>query len=379
MVCALGGLAVLNGGCRGGGTNESDLGALDDEQAPKVTFEAGTELEVTADELNLLTDPAAGSEVRGVLTLGTVVIVFETSGQQGFVHVMAPDIGAEGEPSTGFVSTKYVKPASTGNGVAGAAPRQPGGDGSSCDQAKARGAVGEFQKALHDTIAYAEGTRDYSHDGYDVMYSYKIATSCTNHPNQCLRFGRTCSTAAGRYQYLKGTWDRVKAARGLSSFEPQNQEQGAEWLVSTARKVTIAQERAMTPSEFNNMLSKLSYEWASFPPGRYGQPTHDAAVLRVDYCRRAGCDGTARETSSSSSGSSGASSSSGSSGSSGTSEESCAGRTDGYYCSTIDARSAYECRGGARAGTTQCADASKRCKPGTGGTASLSQAQLVCQ
>lgn len=373
-------LALTNVGCGGG---DDDLRALDQEQAPGVVYQTGQELEITADNLDLLSEDAAGSRVLGVLPLGTVVVAVEASGENGFVHVMAPDLGAtaskdqptetrEASDSNGYVSTKYVRP----TGVAPAAAAT----GGNCDPSGGANAVGRFQKALHDMIAFAEGTRGYSRDGYDVMYSYKLFSSCTNHPNQCLKFGRTCSTAAGRYQFLTRTWNGAKSARGLSTFEPVNQEKGAEYLVSSVRKVTVPQDRAMNASEFSNMLSKLSYEWASLPPGRYGQPKKAESVLRVDYCRIAGCDGLTAEYSSSSGSSGTSGTSGGSSGSTVPQERSCDGLADGWYCSLQDKAVAQNCRGGIRAGVTRCEDASKSCKgTGSDGAATLSGGKLVCQ
>ena len=135
--------------------------------------------------------------------------------------------------------------------------------------------INDFQMGLHDSIAWAEGTRGFAKDGYNVMFSFKLFSSCHKHPNQCLKFGNSCSTAAGRYQFLTKTWNSVKAAKGLTSFEPENQERGASYLVTSVRKVTVPSNRAMTAAELSNAMSKLSWEWASLPPGRYG---HDKSI-----------------------------------------------------------------------------------------------------
>jgi len=161
--------------------------------------------------------------------------------------------------------------------------------GSTCSSSRASGVITGYQKALHDSIAYAEGTRNHSKDGYDVMFSFRLAGSCQSHPNTCISFGSTCSTAAGRYQFLTSTWRSVARARNLGTFEPENQERGAAYLISTTRRVAVPQNRAMTASEFSNAMSKLSYEWASLPPGRYGQPNKTAAQMRSTYCGIAGC------------------------------------------------------------------------------------------
>lgn len=168
-------------------------------------------------------------------------------------------------------------------------PPPPGAPKDTCQPSRAAGAVSAPQKALHDVIAWAEGTRGRSRDGYDVMFAFEIAASCVSHPNVCTKFGSTCSTAAGRYQFLHRTWTAAASARDLDTFEPENQERAAEYLISTVRRVSVPQDRAMTASELANAMEKLSYEWASLPPARYGQSAKSPADVRATYCSFAGC------------------------------------------------------------------------------------------
>jgi muramidase (phage lysozyme) len=159
--------------------------------------------------------------------------------------------------------------------------------GATCTAQRAAGAVNRYEKGLHDAIAYAEGTRGVGHDGYNIGFAYRRFTTCTRHPNVTTCRG-ICSTAAGRYQFLKRTWDPTARAIGATTFEPENQERGARYLVQKVRRVSIPATRPLTPAEFANALSKLSYEWASLPPGRYGQPTRTQAQLRAQYCAAVG-------------------------------------------------------------------------------------------
>lgn len=164
------------------------------------------------------------------------------------------------------------------------------GEGSTCEPGEAEGAVTEFQKALHDAIAFAEGTKDKGgKDGYNVGFAYKLFASCGAHPNIKTCSGKYCSTAAGRYQFLKKTWDATAKALGTSDFGPDQQELGAQHLIAKVRKVSVPQERAMTATEFSGAMKKLSYEWASLPPGRYGQPSKTQTQMRSHYCEMAGC------------------------------------------------------------------------------------------
>ncbi len=253
------------------GADESE-DADEHEAGVSAVVEAGTPLRVTASALNLRAGAGTSAKILDVLEGGTVLVCVETSGDDGWVHV-------EFEGTEGWVSRKYVEVLETNEGDSGG----------TCDPARAEGSVSVYQKALHDSIAWAEGTRGYSKDGYDVMYSFKLAPSCGAHPNQCVKAGGSCSTAAGRYQFLIGTWSSVKSANDLPSFEPENQELGAQYLVKTVRKVSVPTTRAMTASEFSNAMSKLSWEWASLPPGRYGQPAKSASQMRTMYCSLAGC------------------------------------------------------------------------------------------
>lgn len=160
--------------------------------------------------------------------------------------------------------------------------------GSSCAASKAAGAVNRYEKALHDSIAFAEGTEGRSQDGYNVGFAYKLFSSCNRHPAVTTCSGGLCSTAAGRYQFLKRTWDSTARATGARSFAPDEQEKGAQYLISKVRRVTVPSTRALTATEFSNAMKKLSYEWASLPPGRYGQPNRTAAAMRTDYCKNVG-------------------------------------------------------------------------------------------
>lgn len=154
----------------------------------------------------------------------------------------------------------------------------------SCSPARAVGAVPEMHRALLDTIAYTEGTRGRGQDGYNVEFTYVYFDDCTDHPRQLQSSGGLYSDAAGRYQFLSTTWDSL----GYPNFYPDNQDRGAMVLVRN-RGGYVPTDRAMTATELSNLLDRLSYEWASLPPGRYGQPNYSYSQVRAEYCRNAGC------------------------------------------------------------------------------------------
>jgi muramidase (phage lysozyme) len=271
-------VTLLSIGCATGSDDEP-ADALDSELAVREVVTEGTRLRVTAENLNLRDSDTPYGAILATLEKDTTVTCIETGGESGWVHVVTED-GLDG-----WVFGKYVaREGDSGGGAAGGVA-----SGATCAPSRAVGAVGRFQKALHDAIAVAEGTRGRSKDGYDVMFSFKIATSCARHPIECNAFGHTCSTAAGRYQFLTKTWDGIASVRHLTSFEPENQERGAAYLIGNVRRVDVPQNRAMTAAELSNAMSKLSYEWASLPPGRYGQPSRSMAQIRTVYCGLAGC------------------------------------------------------------------------------------------
>ncbi|MBK8212768.1 MAG: glycoside hydrolase family 104 protein [Myxococcales bacterium] len=166
-----------------------------------------------------------------------------------------------------------------------AAPQPtPDPTGPTCSPARARGIVPTMQKALLDTIAFAEGTKGRGQDGYNVQFTYVYFDDCTRHPRRIQSSGGLRSDASGRYQFLSTTWDTL----GYATFYPDNQERGAMALVRR-RGGSVPESRAMTATELANLMDRISYEWASLPPGRYGQPNYSQARIRSEYCRSAGC------------------------------------------------------------------------------------------
>lgn len=81
------------------------------------------------------------------------------------------------------------------------------------------------------------------------------------------------STAAGRYQFLKGTWDEAANALGLTDFSPANQDRAAWWLAQRdyAKRTggrTLADDLKSTdPAMRANIGRVLSGTWTSLPGG----------------------------------------------------------------------------------------------------------------
>jgi muramidase (phage lysozyme) len=265
-------LALFGSGCSMAEGGDSELVGVEeptddetrDAEAMVGSVSAGTQLRTNAN-LNLRASPSTSAKIYKVIPDGSLVTVVSGTPKSGWYNIKYA--GIEGWSFGDYLD----KP----SGVTGA---------ESCSPARAVGVVSSKRKALLDTIAYAEGTKGHGYDGYNILYSYKTISDCNRHPDRVICSGSYCSSAAGRYQFLNKTWNGL----GLPNFRPENQTRGAMTLIAW-RKATIPADRAMTATEFANVMSKISYEWASLPPGRYGQPIKTMSQLRATYCSWAGC------------------------------------------------------------------------------------------
>jgi muramidase (phage lysozyme) len=125
--------------------------------------------------------------------------------------------------------------------------------------------------ACLDMIAWAEGTDrnigDGVRTGYNIIFTGRTFSSFADHPRRIICSGGLCSSAAGRYQFLNTTWDSVAQTLGLPDFSPSNQEKGAIQLIRQRGALNAVEQ-----GKIRDACARLSYEWASLPPGRYGQP-----------------------------------------------------------------------------------------------------------
>jgi lysozyme len=82
---------------------------------------------------------------------------------------------------------------------------------------------------------------------------------------------------------MPGTWDLVTRSMGLVGFHPENQDQGALFLIQRRGALPLADRGELTPE----LAARLAPEWASFPTlaGRsyYGQPVKRYEELRAFY------------------------------------------------------------------------------------------------
>lgn len=125
-------------------------------------------------------------------------------------------------------------------------------------------------RAFLALIRWAEGTS--GPDGYRTIVGGGRFESFADHPRlpvdvQFPTGLRVSSTAAGAYQFLASTWDRCRAALNLPDFSPPSQDEAAVWLIK--QRGALADVEA---GRLREALEKCSWEWASLPPPRYGQP-----------------------------------------------------------------------------------------------------------
>lgn len=99
--------------------------------------------------------------------------------------------------------------------------------------------------SILDLLSYTEGTaKSGNNNGYDIIVGYRTIANWNenyteSHPNQLITLSATLkSTAAGRYQFLKSTWDTT-GGKG-KAFNKKNQDI-AGWNAVLGRKITNAQ------------------------------------------------------------------------------------------------------------------------------------------
>ncbi len=122
-------------------------------------------------------------------------------------------------------------------------------------------------RKMLDLIAAAEGVKY----GYNTLFGNQRIDNLSAHPNIKKPFKQTdgqvkYTTAAGRYQFLKDTWDGIARQYGIKDFSPQSQDFGALAL--------LAQNGALPyvlKGDFNTAIKKSGSTWASLPTSPYAQ------------------------------------------------------------------------------------------------------------
>lgn len=123
-------------------------------------------------------------------------------------------------------------------------------------------------RKMLDLISYAEGTQA---NGYYTTFGGGRQSSLATHENRRKSFKQTdgksnTSSAAGRYQFLKGTWDGLAKQYGLKDFGERSQDIGA--LALIAQK---GQLERVVAGDIKGAVSNLGSVWASLPSSTYKQ------------------------------------------------------------------------------------------------------------
>lgn len=122
-------------------------------------------------------------------------------------------------------------------------------------------------RAFLDAIASSEGA-DYGTVVYDKPGTQTI-TDFSKHPNIIRRRrinGKiTPSSASGRYQFIKSTWNGVAKATGQADFSPRTQDINA---VELLRQTGALND--LLAGDFDAAMSKAGTQWASVPKSSLG-------------------------------------------------------------------------------------------------------------
>lgn len=117
-------------------------------------------------------------------------------------------------------------------------------------------------------ISWAEGA------SYNTLVGGGTFTDTSTHPgNRGFINPRYNSSAAGAYQFIKGTWNSLAARLGLSNFTPRNQDIAAVALLD--QRGGLEPLLAEGAAGFDSALRAAGREWAGVPnsslAAEYGQ------------------------------------------------------------------------------------------------------------
>ncbi len=154
-------------------------------------------------------------------------------------------------------------------------------------------------RAFLEAIARAEGTAGRP-DPYRVCYGYRwTIKSLADHPavtgewkgeplsdSMCRAagFGPGCvSTAAGKYQFTRPTWSRLKTRLRLADFGPTSQDAAAVELLRETGALDFA--KAGKVAEAVTAARRI---WASLPGAGYDQPERSLSWVQAQFTAAGG-------------------------------------------------------------------------------------------
>lgn len=121
-------------------------------------------------------------------------------------------------------------------------------------------------RKMLDFIAEAEGVNH----SYNTLVGGTRFDSLDKHPNVLVTVNKKGlkSTAAGRYQFLSGTWRELAKKHNLKDFSERSQDIAALALIDEN-----GQLQNVLNGDFRKAVDGLGKTWASMPTSTYGQPT----------------------------------------------------------------------------------------------------------
>ncbi|MBW4492955.1 MAG: phage integrase N-terminal SAM-like domain-containing protein [Oscillatoria princeps RMCB-10] len=138
-------------------------------------------------------------------------------------------------------------------------------------------------KAFLDTIAWAEGTDELAN--YRTQYTGTQFAGFHDHPRELkcgLRYGQQlCADAAGRYQFLSSTWDRLAKKIGATDFSPANQDLAA---IELLREYGALED--IEAGRFEVAVHKLTGVWPSLKHAGDGHSEPAIVLLHQVYQKR---------------------------------------------------------------------------------------------
>jgi muramidase (phage lysozyme) len=158
-------------------------------------------------------------------------------------------------------------------------------------------------RAFMRMLRKGEGTQGES--GYTKQFGGGNFTDMNTHPQEIIHSGNYYSSAAGAYQIMGYTYywlngEKLKSNNkregvyekehdyikkyNIKDFKPESQDKLCLIILKHKRPGSID---LIIKDKIKEALEKFgSYEWASLPPGRYGQPTQtmDGALMEYNRC-----------------------------------------------------------------------------------------------
>ncbi len=113
-----------------------------------------------------------------------------------------------------------------------------------------------------------------------VPAEYAAPTPETKAPGKLLQPTRAAlySTASGRYQIIKATWEHLATTYKLGTFSPQNQDVAALYLLDECHAKDFVYSGMI-----QNAIACCAYTWASFPGNDDNQGGRSIAWLLDKY------------------------------------------------------------------------------------------------